>query len=97
VPDGSGSQRGHFELGEGDAVENVVPVCGKDAAGWCEYHAAPLALRDLDAEFPFERGKLHGDAGSSQVEFVGHGGDRAEPLKFGEHPKLSNVDHECPL
>jgi hypothetical protein len=31
------------------------------------------------------------------VEFVGHGGDRAEPLKFGEHPKLSNVNHDRSL
>ena len=85
------AQRLDLHFGDADEVGYVVAVMGEDLAGGGEHDASALPFGEGEAHLALERRELHRDCGRGEVQLVGHGGDRAEPLQLAEHLKSTNI------
>ena len=78
-------QRVDLHLGDGDEVEDVAAVPGEDLSGGGEHDASALAFGEREPDLALQRGELHRDRRRAEMQLVGDGGDRAEPLQLAEH------------
>ena len=86
-------ERVDLHLGDGDEVEDIAPVSGEDLPGGGEHDASALAFGEREPDLALQGGQLHGDRRRAQMQLVGDGGDRAEPLQLGKHLQAPNIQH----
>jgi hypothetical protein len=86
-------ERVDLHLGDGDEVEDVAPVSGEDLSGGGEHDAAALAFGEREPDLALQSRQLHRDRRRAQVQLIGDGSDRAEPLQLGEHLEAPDFQH----